>query len=126
LTEVNQILQGQNQELSFHVSLLQKQLDEQKKKNEERDKRLELLESQKKMGVCVELKSIEDKIGWFRTRDGPTHNKLMTELKAEIELEKNGRSKQTKTLLLDLLFFTFASGLSFQTIGRGFFGKDGT
>jgi DDE superfamily endonuclease len=120
----NKELSDDIKRLNFYVSTLQQQIKDQARTIEQLEKAKELRE--KKIGIHINISSLEDRVDWFRTKEKNIHQELMGELRKKITIDTNNpHIKCTKDLLLDLLFFTFASGLSFETISKGFYGTDG-
>jgi len=89
------------------------QLFEERKKKEEEEK---------KSGIYISIHTTDERISWFKTKDQKIHQKLWNELSSYLHIPKNSSSlKYNAGLLLDLLFFTFSTGLSFETLSRSFF-----
>ena len=105
--------------------MLQQQNSEQSKRidEEEEEKRIR----KRRSGICISLGDIEEKVRWFWTKNVALHQQLFAELSGRLVMPSNCPSvKFTPENLLDLLFFTFSTGLPMETIAKSFYVNDAT
>ena len=114
-------VEEKNEELQFRVSVLDQQKMEVERNFHHMKRRL----MKQKAGIHLNLSEIEDKVSWFQTKDPRIHNKLFSELTGYLKIDPTSSVvKKTPGLLLDLLFFTFSTGLPFETIAKSFYVDD--
>jgi hypothetical protein len=90
------------------------------KEEERKDKEKKKIEDARTQGVVLQITTDLDRVTWFRTKSLTIHEKLWGELLPCVQPPQNGSGKFNNRLLLDLLFFTFATGFSFKQTARSF------